>query len=272
MSSDDPGRPRSLPRPNDLDLLQIEVEILWTLDQRGRIDHRDLVLASSTVGLSVTIGSAVPDELAEATGAAVAAASPPQEQHLPPDVLAVCQYLLEQALGPVELAPGSGPSYLIPDTVEFPADVPLVRSDDADRSALRGANPGNWGKQEWEQLLAGSLGPWAMAMQAGQVVSICHTPASGKRGAEAGVWTRPGFRGRGYAAAVTVAWASLMRPNGRWLFYSTSRTNFSSQRVAARLALRPIGSLWQLARVRSERIVEDRAEAIDQPIDQPGIA
>jgi RimJ/RimL family protein N-acetyltransferase len=177
----------------------------------------------------------------------------------------VCQHLLEQALGPLELVPGCGPSYLIPDTVAFPSDVPLVRSDDSHRSALRGANPGNWGSEEWEQLLDGSLGPWAMATQAGQVVSICHTPASGERGAEAGVWTRPGFRGRGYAAAVTAAWASLMRPSGRWLFYSTSRTNHSSQRVAARLALRPIGCLWQLARVRSERVAEDGAETGDQP-------
>jgi hypothetical protein len=49
---------------------------------------------------------------------------------------------------------------------------------------------------------------------------------------------RPGpdrsFRGQGHAAAVTAAWASLMRPTGRSLSYSTSRTNMSSQRVAAR--------------------------------------
>ena len=49
---------------------------------------------------------------------------------------------------------------------------------------------------------------------------------------------------------LTAAWAALTRPSGRHLFYSTSGENVSSQRVAARLGLRPIGWLWQLARVR----------------------
>jgi predicted N-acetyltransferase YhbS len=51
-------------------------------------------------------------------------------------------------------------------------------------------------------------------------------------------------------AAVTAAWAALMRPTGRHLLYSVARTNVSSQRVAARLGLRPIGWLWQLAAPR----------------------
>lgn len=42
-----------------------------------------------------------------------------------------------------------------------------------------------------------------------------------------------------------------MRASGRLLFYSTSRTNRSSQRVAARLDLPRIGYLWQLRSMRS---------------------
>lgn len=89
-----------------------------------------------------------------------------------------------------------------------------MRSDDGDVAALRGANPGNWGIQEWDQLLDGLLGPWVMATHHGEVISICHTPASSARGAEVGTWTRPEFRGQGHAAAVTAAWASLMQPTG----------------------------------------------------------
>ena len=123
----------------------------------------------------------------------------------------------------------------------------LVRSDAGEVESLRAANPGNWEPDEWAHLLEGRLGPWVMAVRDGQVISICHTARRRALGAEAGVWTRPEFRGQGHAAAVTAAWAALMRPTGRHLFYSVARTNVSSQRVAARLGLRPIGWLWQLA-------------------------
>ncbi|WP_425568158.1 GNAT family N-acetyltransferase [Nonomuraea rubra] len=69
-------------------------------------------------------------------------------------------------------------------------------------------------------------------------------PASPRWGAEAGTWTSPPYRGRGYAAATTSAWADQLP--GIHLFYSTSADNHSSQRVARRLALRPLGRLWHL--------------------------
>jgi hypothetical protein len=234
---------------NDLGLLQIEVEI-WATGDRQWVNGPDLVIASSSVGSAATIGTAVPDDLADALVKAVAGGPPVSDLSSPPPMLERCRQLLEDTLGPIELRPSSGPSYLIPDTVTFRSEVTLVRSDGSDIAALRGGNPGNWGIQEWDQLLDGLLGPWVMATRNGAVISICHTPASSARGAEAGTWTRPEFRGQGHAAAVTAAWASLMRPTGRALFYSTARANVSSQRVAARLALRPIGWLWQLARVR----------------------
>lgn len=234
---------------SDLELLQIEIDI-WATDDRLRAHGPDLVVASSSVGSAAMVGPAVPDDLAATLVTAVTGEPPPRNLNSPPTILEHCRQLLVARLGPIELRPSSGPSYLIPETVAFQSEAALVRSDESNVAALRGANPGNWGAQEWHDLLDGQLGPWVMATRSGQVISICHTPASSARAAEAGTWTRPEFRGQGHAAATTAAWAALMRPTGRVLFYSTSRTNVSSQRVAARLALRPIGWLWQLARIR----------------------
>ena len=93
-----------------------------------------------------------------------------------------------------------------------------------------------------------------MAVQGEIVVSICHTPKPlTARAAECGVWTRPGFRGRGHAAAVTSAWADVLRPSGRHLFYSTEARNLSSQRVTRRLNLRLLGWTWRLGRTRDDQ-------------------
>jgi RimJ/RimL family protein N-acetyltransferase len=86
-----------------------------------------------------------------------------------------------------------------------------------------------------------------MAVEDGRVIAICHTPRPmPAHTAECGVRTDSAYRGRGHAAAVTAAWASLLRPSGRHLFYSTDATNISSQRVAERLNLREIGWIWRL--------------------------
>lgn len=235
----------------DLELLHIEIETLWPADARGRISGPDLVIASSADGCAAAIGAAVPDELAAVLARTVAESAPQTDLSTAPPILEECRQALEDRLGPVAHMPTSGPSYLVPKNVAFRSEVTLVRSDSPDVAPLRGANPGNWQPQEWEQLLDGQLGPWAMATHDGAVISICHTPRYSPRAAEAGTWTRPDFRGQGHAAATTAAWAALLRPSGRHLFYSTSSTNLSSQRVATRLGLRPIGWLWQLARLRS---------------------
>jgi len=232
---------------SDLELLRVEIETLWATDARGRIEGRDLLIGSTALGNTVAVGSAVADDVAAVLVAAVDAAPPPHDLTLPPTVLEQCRQLLADSLGPVELTRSSGPGYLIPETIAFEATVALVRSDAGEVESLRAANPGNWEPDEWAHLLEGRLGPWVMAVRDGQVISICHTARRRALGAEAGVWSRPEFRGQGHAAAVTAAWAALMRPTGRHLFYSVARTNVSSQRVAARLGLRPIGWLWQLA-------------------------
>jgi hypothetical protein len=193
--------------------------------------------------------SVVPPSIADAVRAEFQRTAPSVGLEPPPLVerLRVC---LEDAWSTsVQLTPGSGPTFVIDHPITFPSNVTLIGSNASEGRDLRGANPGNWEPQEWHELLDGNLGPWVMAIAQGQVVSICHTPASNARAAEAGVWTHPDFRGQGLAAACTANWATIMRPSGRLLFYSTSRTNSSSQHVAQRLGLRQIGCLWQLTRV-----------------------
>ena len=59
-----------------------------------------------------------------------------------------------------------------------------------------------------------------------------------ERVAEAGVDTAEEFRGRGYAALVTAAWANAIRAADITPVYSTSDDNLASQAVARKMGLR----------------------------------
>jgi RimJ/RimL family protein N-acetyltransferase len=204
-------------------------------------------ISSAREGQLLFVGSAVPDALVHALIDAVdrSPLAPAPEQE--PPALAACREILEPACAPLSV--DAGPYYLIEPHVRAERRTRIVRSGKSPGEWLRQLNPGNWEPDEWDDLLDGALGPWAMAVAEGRVVSICHTPRPmTERAAECGVWTHPDYRGRGYAAAVTAAWAAILRASGRCLFYSTDAQNVSSQRVAARLRLRPIGWTWILAR------------------------
>jgi hypothetical protein len=227
-------------------LMRIECDLLRSTEWLPRDRRPVLVVVSTSVGMSVVADEAVPPDLATSLAHEVERTEPPGDLSQPPPRLDRWRQLLQDALGETTLGSGSGPTYLIDTGVTFPASVPLVRSDAADLQSLANANPGNWEPAEWQALLAGQLGPWVMAVHNQQLISVCHTPASNDCAAEAGTWTDPAFRGQGHAAATTAEWATLVRPTRRWLFYSTSRHNTSSQRVAVRLGLRLLGWRWQL--------------------------
>jgi hypothetical protein len=86
--------------------------------------------------------------------------------------------------------------------------------------------------------------PWCVAVVEGSVVSIAETVRRGPNGAEVGVDTASGHRGRGLGAATTAGWSRHRDLEGITLFYSTGRMNMSSRRVSERLNLRLLGSTF----------------------------
>ncbi|MER7025207.1 MULTISPECIES: GNAT family N-acetyltransferase [Streptomyces] len=156
---------------------------------------------------------------------------------------------LAAALGETAVTLEGGPCFVFPAPLPDPgpAPLPVLVSTEAGRTAAqRLIRPENWQPGEWAELIGGGAGPWAMAVHDGQPVSICHTPAEGPTTAEAGIWTRADFRGRGLAPAVVAAWSHHARHGKEALFYSTTAANRASRAVARRLGLTPLGWLWRL--------------------------
>jgi RimJ/RimL family protein N-acetyltransferase len=216
-------------------MIELEMETLWGLDARGRVMASHHLVAGVTPDeVAVRYGAGEPDELVERLAAIV-----PDPADIKP-YLAQCQRLLDERYGGTVV--NSGPGYLIPDGIAYDTDAELVDPTTPRRELDR---PETWEPNEWQELLAGTLGPWAIALRDGRVAAVAHTPASTERAAEIGIWTHPDFRGQGLAAATTAHWARVA--SGRTLFYSTSADNLSSKRVAARLGLEQLGWLWKIS-------------------------
>jgi predicted GNAT family acetyltransferase len=79
----------------------------------------------------------------------------------------------------------------------------------------------------------------------GAIAAIAFAARKGLLAADVGVFTLDAFRGRGLAAAVTAAWATLL-PRHPMLFYSTTRDNLASQRVIAKLGLPFVGESFRI--------------------------
>ena len=126
-----------------------------------------------------------------------------------------------------------------------------LRINDPDGWLAR-RRPPEWEPAEWADLLAGRLGPWAVLSRNDEVASLCHSARLTSAGAEAGVFTAEGHRGRGLGRTVTAAWAPQLRDWGIPLFYSHAEDNEASRRVAEGLGLRALGRLWFVSRAHRE--------------------
>lgn len=257
--------------PSGTALLQIELGVIWRLDEQGRLPGPEsMVIGVTADGLIAAVSHTLPTPLAQAlltlattptpqppgkAASETALATPPGTVTettskttsgaafgAVPDVLEACRALL----GGDSVTVSGGPSYLVTPPIRYDVPVDVLRSDEPAHAALvRPLRAEGWDPDEWDELVGGGEGaPWAMIVENGEVAALCHTARLTPAGAEAGTWTAPAYRGRGYAAATTAVWAGMLP--GIRLFYSTSADNHSSQRVAQRLALRPLGWFWKL--------------------------
>jgi GNAT superfamily N-acetyltransferase len=212
-------------------------------DERGRLVSERIddgapaphvVVVAARSALVVRFGVNVPDEVCVTVEQLLAGdVGAPSFPWQPTDSRDILEHL-ERTLGPCELA--GGPSYVIPKGISMPLTCDIETYDGLDSERLRGRIP--------DDDLAQTIGPWAVVLVDGVVASKCSTSRSSPVGVEAGLFTYPEFRGRGFGAAATAAWAKLVAE--RTVFYYTWATNTSSQRVMERLAVPPFAWWWKI--------------------------
>ena len=136
----------------------------------------------------------------------------------------------------------SGPAFTFPAASPVPhqPDDAIVSIDD---ERLLAQHFSGWIPGE----IAAGRGPLLARLVDGVPVSICFCARRSDVAAEAGLETAPSFRGRGYAAHVTAAWAAAVRAGGRIPLYSTAWDNQASQAVARKLALIAYAGTWSLS-------------------------
>ena len=200
-------------------------------------------LGASAAGNIVRIRVDVREETARAVEALVAREPPATDSQALPVHLDEYTELLG-AEAPVEEV-RRGLTYVFPDAVHHEHGTRVVSSETPEGTQLLARLRADGMPAELMEMgfvdTTHLWAPWCAALDAGTVVSIACTARLSSIGAEVGVATVPASRGRGFAAAATVEWASLPSLEGHVLFYSTNAENISSQRVADRLELQFVG-------------------------------
>ena len=250
------GKVSSAATADDLRLLEVDIDTLFVISPSGRIVRQNdpdrspgarVFFVGCPFGNFVRVRYDVDDRIADKI-LEVAAKEPPWRD---PDVTPRCTAQLVELLSD---APPSTPAqsliYRLPNDISYAHRATIVRGDSAEGRAIlaRLANRGMPGYMVAAgfKTIADFWEPWCVALDAGEIASMCFAARLGAKGAEAGVYTFPQYRSRGLAAAVTASWSSMPALNDRALFYSTASSNRSSQRVAARLGLPRIGASFSI--------------------------
>ncbi len=242
----------------DLRLLLIHIKTMFAMSRAGRMMRESapdnssaprLFFAGCSGGNVVRVRDDVSDRTARSALELARAEPPWSDPETPPRCLTDLVRLLARD-APAEPA-DPALIYQLPNATIYDAGAHIVSGDTAEGRHLLT----HFGEDGMPPYLvgAGFVGlddfwePWVAAMEGGGIAAMAFAARIGARSMEVGVHTFPGFRGRGLAAAVTARWSSLPRLADHTLFYSTSRTNRSSQRVALRLGLRRFGVSIRIA-------------------------
>jgi hypothetical protein len=231
------------------DLLRTQLDMMWTRAPNGRIQHEnDLgTRPAPLVAMGVTnegerlveIGSSIADADGERIRSVLEGAfGEPTDDEVTQIIACIGEEPARAEKGPIYT--------FLPSLPSTPLDggARMVWCQDDDATSLIAALVG--AREDARDEMMPIYPTWAAVVTDDRIVSMCRTVRQSPAGAEAGVNTHAKFRGRGFAAAATALWATKMRATGRSLFYSTGTNNLSSQRVAQRLQLRRIGTLWTL--------------------------
>ena len=242
---------------DDLALLRVDVATMFVMSAEERIERSNdpdcspgprLYFTGCPDGNIVRVREDLEDQTALRL-LAIGARQPPWRD---PEVLPQCLGKFIDVLSTEQPVATVAPHviYRLPNRLKYAHPAKIVRGDSAKGAAMlarfaeRGLPPA--------MLAAGFKGvgdfwePWCVAVERDEIAAIAFAARLGDRGAEIGVYSFPNFRARGFAAAVTASWSSMPALDGRALFYSTARSNRSSQRVTARLALRMIGASFSI--------------------------
>lgn len=233
---------------SDLELLQTQVDALFTHDRRGRIcsvnepdgDRAPRFFFGRTAEGNVWRCRDDLDEETVRTLDGLAAEEPVRDDPRaePRNLDAFLAALgADRRSAPIE----SGPAYRFPDALPFPANV--MRITRSDLHLLRRLA---WDLDETARTFEGRE-PYMARIEDGVAVALCHSSRLTGQAAEAGVTTLEAYRGRGYASAVVAAWARAIHASGRIPLYSTSWDNLASQAVARRLRLVQYGTDLSIA-------------------------
>jgi hypothetical protein len=216
-----------------LQLLELQLEVLFRLDARGRMTQ--LNQAGTTPAPRVFLGRTsqgnlyrtradLPPALAEELEAIAAEEPVVGDLRTPP----LGCGRLRQALEAHDAVTFEyrGPAYLLPGVDSTPPGV--VELNEANAALLKPGFPA------WLETFQSSR-PVSAVIEDDRAVSICCSARSGPAAAEAGVDTLAEYRGRGYGAAVTAHWAQQVQLSGRLALYSTRWENAASLALVKRL-------------------------------------
>jgi len=223
------------PAPNPLELIDLQARTLFRHDSVGRLTAINepgdqsaprLFLGRTPAGNIWRVRHDLPADLIDELEAAISDERITPDLRKPPVSLQCLLDVLEKQT-PVERV-WQGPAWYVPETVAVSMEIEPVVIDDGELlSATFGGSVQSWVESA----------PCLAIVERGQPVSACFSARTSARASEAGVETLPEFRRRGYASAVTAAWAQQVRTVGRIPLYSTSWDNLASQHVARRLGL-----------------------------------
>jgi hypothetical protein len=220
--------------------MTIRADTLFAYDARGRMvstnepDRRPaprLWVGRTRGGHVAGFGAAVPDEVARKLAALVEGRPARGGLAVPAALRAALRAVLARH-APIR-EEGGGPAYHFPEKIARPGGA--VEVTGANLALVRDTHP-------WLYRDLSTFGPCFAVIEDGLAASICFSSRVGDGALEAGLFTLPEHRGRGYGPAVTAAWGAAVRASGRVPLYSTSWENAASQSVARRLGLTMFGA------------------------------